>query len=286
MFHVEQLNKNKVKDFLVTGEEFSLVIDAEVPGMLKTTPKPFTNELSKYYDSKEYISHTDSNKTFIDSLYQKVKQYNLKYKKNIITKSFQPKNVLDYGCGTGSFVEYLNQNGIKAFGYEPNENALELAKNKIGDNLLNEDEVFAKKYDVITLWHVLEHIPNYDLILKSLIECLTPNGKLIIAIPNYKSYDAKFYKNYWAAYDVPRHLWHFSKESIKYIAKDFGMIIDNIKPMYFDAFYVSLLSEKYKGNNSLGFLRAFMIGAYSNFRALFNNQYSSLIYVLCNYKKG
>ena len=128
MFHVEQLGKNKVKDFLVTGEEFSLVIDSEVPEMLKTMPKPFTNELSKYYDSKEYISHTDSKKTFLDTIYQKVKRYNLKYKKDIITKSFQPKTVLDYGCGTGSFVEYLNQNNINAFGYEPNENALELAK--------------------------------------------------------------------------------------------------------------------------------------------------------------
>ena len=286
MFHVEQLGKNKVKDFLVTGEEFSLVIDSEVPEMLKTMPKPFTNELSKYYDSKEYISHTDSKKTFLDTIYQKVKRYNLKYKKDIITKSFQPKTVLDYGCGTGSFVEYLNQNNINAFGYEPNEKALELAKNKIGKNLLNEDEVFTKKYDVITLWHVLEHIPNYDLILKSLIECLNPNGKLIIAVPNYKSYDAKFYKNYWAAYDVPRHLWHFSKKSIKYIANNFGMVIDKVKPMYFDAFYVSLLSEKYKGNNSLGLIRAFIIGAYSNFRALFNNQYSSLIYILCNHKKS
>ena len=286
MFHVEQLGKNKVKDFLVTGEEFSLVIDSEVPEMLKTMPKPFTNELSKYYDSKEYISHTDSKKTFLDTIYQKVKRYNLKYKKDIITKSFQPKTVLDYGCGTGSFVEYLNQNNINAFGYEPNENALELAKNKIGEKLLNEDEVFTKKYDVITLWHVLEHIPNYDLILKSLIDCLNPNGQLIIAVPNYKSYDAKFYKNYWAAYDVPRHLWHFSKKSIKYIANNFGMVIDKVKPMYFDAFYVSLLSEKYKGNNSLGLIRAFIIGAYSNFRALFNNQYSSLIYILCNHKKS
>lgn len=279
MFHVEQLKNNQVKDFLVTGEKFSLVIDDEVPGMLRTMPRPFSTELDKYYDSKEYISHTDGENSFFEILYQRVKKYNLAYKKNIVFSTQKPKTALDYGCGTGDFVELLLNNGVQAFGYEPNSNAVRLAKPKIGDNLLIESEVFTKKYDVITLWHVLEHIPNYDLILSELLKCLNPGGRIILALPNHKSYDAHFYKNYWAAYDVPRHLWHFSPTSIKYLAKKFGMIIEQVKPMYFDAFYVSLLSEKYK-QNTFGILRAPLVAMYSNFKAMFTKQYSSLIYVM------
>lgn len=277
---MEHLAKNKVKDFLVTGEEFSLVLDSEIPEMLRTMPRPFPHELHKYYESSAYISHTDAERNFTEKIYQKVKKYNLAYKKKLLSR-FSPTSVLDYGCGTGSFVAYLHTSGISAYGYEPHDNAINIAKQKLRNSLLTREEAFSKKYDIITLWHVLEHIPNYDLILSELKKCLTPGGRIIIAVPNYHSYDAKFYKNYWAAYDVPRHLWHFTSKSIQSIAKKFGTIIEYTMPMYFDAFYVSLLSEKYKGTNKvLAFLRAMLIGGVSNTKAIFSGQYSSIIYVL------
>uniref|UniRef100_UPI0039A4582E class I SAM-dependent methyltransferase n=1 Tax=Ornithobacterium rhinotracheale TaxID=28251 RepID=UPI0039A4582E len=276
---MERLKNNQVKDFLVTGEKFSLVVDDEVPGMLRTMPRPFPSELGKYYDSKEYISHTDGQNNLLEFLYRRVKKYNLSYKKNLAFEPQKPHKALDYGCGTGDFVHLLLQNQVQAFGYEPNEKASQLARHKIGKHLLSENEVFSQKYDLITLWHVLEHIPNYDLIFSELLKTLNPNGRIIVALPNHKSYDAQFYKNYWAAYDAPRHLWHFSPASVQFLAKKFGTIIERVCPMYFDAFYVSLLSEKYK-QNPLGIIRAPLVAAYSNLKAIFTKQYSSLIYVM------
>lgn len=270
-------HKNKLIDLLVSGEEFSLVIDSEVPGMLKTTPRPSINDLWKYYDSDAYISHTDSRQSLMDKIYQRVKTYNANYKRKIISKHGHVGKFLDYGSGTGDFVERLTKHGIDAYAYEPNEKASSLAKNKLDGRLLSDSEVFTNKYDVICLWHVLEHIPNYTQILESLIEQLNPNGKLYIAVPNYTSFDASFYKKNWAAYDVPRHLWHFSPEAIRFIFKNFGMIIESKYPMYFDAFYISLMSEKYMGNK-WGIVRAPMVGVLSNLLALKTGNYSSIIY--------
>lgn len=267
----------KVKDYLVSDEVFELKLSDKYEEMLFTSPTPNLNDLPNYYKSDEYISHNDNATGLINKIYYWVKQCNLKYKRNLIANDRKLK-VLDYGCGTGEFVHYLNQNGFDAYGMEPNPKANEIASTKSKNKIYkNSDFLKDEKFDVIALYHVLEHIPNLEEEISKIVNALKPDGALFIAVPNYKSFDAEYYKEYWAAYDVPRHLWHFTENSIKDIFSRFGMIIDNTYPMWFDSFYISLISERYK-KNKFGIFVAPLIGLLSNLKAMKNNQYSSKIY--------
>lgn len=261
---------------MVSEELFDLVLDQDKQ-MLVTAPLPKPEDLSKYYESESYISHTDSRKGILPYCYQLIKKYSLQKKLKLINRLHAKKgSILDIGAGTGEFLKQAENNDWEIHGIEPNEKARELA-NKKGVFLTKEiGKLTNKKFDVITLWHVLEHLPNLDEEVKKIESLLKPDGTLIIAVPNYKSYDAHFYKEYWAAYDVPRHLWHFSKESMKKLfPKNLKLI--SIKPMIFDSFYVSLLSEKYKTGNHLS-MRAIFVGLWSNIKAWRSTEYSSLIY--------
>lgn len=265
------------KDHLVSGEQFKLVYEPSYD-MLVTRPQPSLEKLPHYYESDDYISHTDSKKGIIPFLYQTVKQYSLRKKVSLITSLHKGcGSVLDVGAGTGDFLVQAKTKGWTTSGVEVNSQARNSAEEK---GILLEESLSSFKnhqFDVITLWHVLEHIPDLKETIATLERLLKPNGYLIIAVPNFKSYDAKFYKAYWAAYDVPRHLWHFSQRSIPKLFLNFNL--RKTKPMIFDAVYVSLLSEKYKTNVSFS-VRAIFIGIWSNLKAIGNGEYSSLIYCL------
>lgn len=276
----------KVKDHSVSGEEFQLILNNEY-GYLETTPQPLVEKLPEYYKSENYISHTNAKRNLFEKTYHVIRNIALKRKLKLINSfSSEEKNLLDIGCGTGAFLKTAKDDGWRVFGIEPNEKARDIANKSCEGSVFNIEklEIFkTHSFDVITLWHVLEHLPNLDaqaLILKTLLK---PNGTLVIAVPNYKSYDAKYYKNFWAAYDVPRHLWHFSRESILRLFKTVEMKVVNTLPMVFDAFYVSLLSEKYK-NSLLKIIPAFFIGWLSNSKAKRSGEYSSIIYVIKNDK--
>lgn len=267
------------KDYTVSGELFKVMKNQKYD-LLVTTPVPV--DLEKYYKSDNYISHTDSKKTLFDKVYQTVKIHTLKKKVSLIN-SFQTeeKTILDVGAGTGDFLISCNKNSWKIFGVEPNSEARKLAKEK---EIVLEKDIKAytdKKFDVITLWHVLEHIENLFEYLKTLKTLLKENGTLVVAVPNYKSYDAQFYKEFWAAYDVPRHLWHFSQNSISKLFSEVSMKIVKTIPMKFDAYYVSLLSEKYK-SKKMKPLTSFWVGFRSNLKARRTSEYSSLMYVIKN----
>lgn len=265
------------KDFLVTGESFSLVWD-DKNLFLRTTPQPQEKDLSKYYESSEYISHTDSKKGLLNFSYQLIKKYSLNKKVKLIKKENNQKGtLLDIGAGTGDFLFLAQNKGWKIDGVEVNEKAQKLAFDKGIVLKKNLDELKNKSFDVITLWHVLEHLPNLHELITQIENKLKPGGTLIIAVPNFKSLDASYYKVFWAAYDVPRHLWHFSKESMKQLFSS-NLKLIKTKPMIFDAFYVSLLSEKYKTGKAFS-LKALWIGLRSNLSAWKTKEYSSLIYI-------
>ncbi|MBT8313907.1 MAG: class I SAM-dependent methyltransferase [Maribacter sp.] len=267
----------RTKDFTVTGEEFELLYDESLQ-MLVTKPQP--QNLDKYYSNETYISHTDSRKTVIDKLYQSIKRFSL-WKKVRLIRKFSPhgKTLLDVGAGTGDFLLKAKNNKWGIEGVEPNFIAKRRAQIKGIELRPDLKGLEGNKYDVITLWHVLEHLPNLDEQIIQLVSLLTAKGTLVIAVPNFNSYDAKKYGKFWAAYDVPRHLWHFSKDSIEKIFSEHGMKVIKVKPMIFDSFYVSLLSEKYrKGRNN--YFKAFSIGLMSNLAAWRTKEYSSQIYIL------
>jgi len=246
--------------------------------LLITDPQP--DNLDKYYESEAYISHTDSKKTLMDKIYQYIKALNIRFKLNLIDHyTNKSKKLLDVGTGTGDFLVAAQKKGWNILGIEPNKNALEKAREKRIAVLPTLNSIPQQKFDIITLWHVLEHLPDLDSQITNLVELLEENGTLIIAVPNYKSYDAKYYKEHWAAYDVPRHLWHFSKTSIDSIFLEHNMKVVKTKPMLFDAFYVSLLSEKYKTGKT-NTLKAIWIGLLSNLSGIWTKEYSSHIYIL------
>jgi 2-polyprenyl-3-methyl-5-hydroxy-6-metoxy-1,4-benzoquinol methylase len=267
----------KCKDYTVSGEVYDVMLNQEFE-MLVTNPVP--KNLSDYYKSEDYISHTDSKKSLFDKVYQAVKNITLKRKLKLINSfNTSSKNILDVGAGTGDFLKVCKNNSWNVFGIEPDSGARNIASNK--QIILQDDlsKITNQKFDVITLWHVLEHVENLQEYISTLHNLLSDNGRLIIAVPNYKSDDAKYYKQFWAAFDVPRHLWHFSKTSISRLFGDVNMTVEKTLPMKFDAYYVSLLSEKYK-SGKMRPIKSFFRGFISNWRARSTKEYSSLIYVL------
>lgn len=274
----------KVKDHSVSGEEFQL-IQNKTYGFLETSPQPEAKRLSDYYKTEDYISHTDSKRNLFEKVYHLVRSISLKKKLKLIN-SFQSleKNLLDVGCGTGDFLQVAQQNNWNISGIEPNEQARQIANQKTNNSVFDSEQLVKFKnhsFDVITLWHVLEHLPNLEQQVLTLKTLLKENGTLIVAVPNHKSNDAKHYKNFWAAYDVPRHLWHFNQDSISKLFGLQNMQVVKTKPMKFDAYYVSLLSEKYK-SGSMNLFKAFWIGLRSNMKAKRSGEYSSLIYIIKN----
>ena len=278
----------KLKDHSVSGEEFQLLHNSELD-LLETSPQPKGEKLSSYYKSEDYISHTDSKRNLFENVYHFVRGIALKRKLNLIN-SFpnENKTLLDIGCGTGDFLQTALKSGWEITGVEPNTEARNIANKKTGNVVIETKglkDLKPNSFDVITLWHVLEHLSNLNDQINSFKNLLKPNGHLVIAVPNYKSYDAKHYKNFWAAFDVPRHLWHFSQESIKRLFTKIDFRIEETHPMTFDAYYVSLLSEKYKSGFMNPF-KGFWIGWRSNSKAKRSGEYSSLIYVLKNNSKA
>ena len=266
----------RTKDFMVSGEEFGLFEVGE-KGLLRTLPLPA--DLSAYYRSEAYISHSDRRKTLFEKLYQGFKGLNLKSKIKLLQRLRANKGrLLDFGSGTGDFLCAAQKAGWETFGVEPDEGARSRGLQKgvrVGSNL---DSVPEALFDMITLWHVLEHLPEPGYVVGELGSRLAQDGYLIIAVPNYRSFDARYYGSFWAAYDTPRHLWHFTKPSLEDLLKGQGFELIREKPMWLDAYYVSWLSEKYK-RNPLGPVRAFLIGSLSNLLALFNGECSSRIYI-------
>ena len=221
-----------------------------------------------------------------EKLYQNVRRITLKRKLKLINEFCEAdkKHLLDFGCGTGDFLKLAQEHHWNVNGIEPNTEARAIANLKTKDYIFNTDKLSSfnpNSFNVITLWHVLEHVSDLEDHIITFKKLLTKEGALVIAVPNYKSYDATHYKKFWAAYDVPRHLWHFSQTSIEKLFSKHDMKIVKTLPMYFDAFYVSLLSEKYKSGFMNPF-KAFWIGLVSNLKAKRSGEYSSLIYIIKN----
>ncbi len=273
-----------VKDYTVSRQDFEVWQCNNCTARF-TQNVPEQSAISLFYQSDNYISHSDTKKGLVNWLYHQVRRRTLQSKKSLITKTsqLQKGEILDIGCGTGAFLHTMQQSGWEISGIEPDENARIKAAQLLNVPPQSPEVLFhlhSNSYDVITMWHVLEHVHNLHSYLSQVNDLLKENGVLFIAVPNYTSGDAALYKKYWAAYDVPRHLYHFSPQSMKQILQQHGMVIKKIKAMWFDSFYVCLLSEKYKtGKNN--FIKAMWNGFKSNWKAWQNKEKcSSIIYVI------
>lgn len=269
-----------LEDYFLTHETFEIK-KCQGCGLLYTTPKPNQKIIGDYYKSESYLSHKNDKKSLIAWLYSFIKNFNLKYKYKVSTENLNCGNLLDIGCGIGDFATFAQKKGWAVFGIEPSGDARKIAEQNLGKNILKPDEILQlndSSFDLITMWHVLEHVDDLHSQVQNLYRLLKPNGRLVIALPNHNSYDAKHYGKYWAAYDVPRHLYHFDRNSLLNIINDTSIKFKKTYPLKWDSFYVSLLSEKYK-SSKIPFFKAFFIGLLSNIYAKTTKEYSSLIYI-------
>jgi 2-polyprenyl-3-methyl-5-hydroxy-6-metoxy-1,4-benzoquinol methylase len=252
-----------------------------------TQDVPDADSIGPYYQSEEYISHSDTGKGIINRLYHRVRKRTLVGKRKLVERiaGVRRGNILDIGAGTGAFLNAMKTTGWHITGLEPDAGARSMAEKLYNLSFRTPDSLFElpqDNYEAITMWHVLEHVHDLNGYVAQLKKLLKPNGKLFIAVPNYTSDDAADYKEFWAAYDVPRHLYHFSPASIKTLMEKHGLKIISYKPMWYDSFYVSLLSSKYKNGKS-NFFGAGWVGFISNLKALLDvRQCSSVIYIISN----
>ena len=275
------VNKLECVDHSASKEKFQIV-SCGTCGFTFTNPRPENSDLDKYYCSEMYISHTNKNRGLFNLTYQTIRKYAIRKKLALLDKITIKGTHLDIGCGTGEFLNACKEAGYKTKGIEPSKLARNQAETNYNLNV-NENtdlEIFKKdEFTSISMWHVLEHIPDLKKTIKELNRITKINGKLLIAVPNIESWDADYYKQHWAAWDVPIHLWHFSKKSIKNLFEHNGFKLVKVKPMIFDAFYVSILSEKFKKTKQK-YLYGVIVGLISNIMAIFTNKgHSSSIYV-------
>ena len=269
-------------DYFLSKEKFTIVT-CDNCEFLFLNPRPDAVEISNYYKSEEYISHSNTKRGVINKVYHIVRKRNHKNKYNLIQTLKRKGTLLDIGCATGEFLNYCKNNGWKVMGIEPDEDAQKFAKTQYNldvfpESLLNDAP--ANKFDVISMWHVLEHVHLLEPRIEQIKTYLQNDGVAIIAVPNAACKDAEIYKEFWAGYDLPRHLYHFTQKSILELFKKNEFTLIETIPMKFDSYYISMLSEKYKtGKGNL--VKAFLNGYISNRWAKGNNNnYSSLIFVL------
>jgi 2-polyprenyl-3-methyl-5-hydroxy-6-metoxy-1,4-benzoquinol methylase len=250
-----------------------------------TCPQPDSEEIGKYYQSEDYVSHSETTKGIVNKLYRVVRRKNTMDKLALVNRfSAHHGDLLDVGCGTGYFLSVCRQDGWRVDGVELSDLARSKAEKRTEQVLFSSTdalEVTGKRFDIITLWHVFEHLYDINASFVQLKRLLKPDGTLILALPNFTGADAGHYKEFWAAYDVPRHLSHFSPKAVSLLAGKHGMKIDSVVPMKFDAFYVSMLSEGLQGKGKIAaLLNGFRQGFLSNYKAGKDGNYSSLIYIL------
>ncbi len=272
----------KTKDYTVTREEFELK-KCKRCHFIVTSPRPTEASIEKYYASVNYISHSGKSNNLFDKIYLAARSITLKWKSDLINHYISKGTVLDFGCGTGDFLCTLKNKGYQVLGVEPNKTAREKAnlklEGKVSENL---NAIKNNSVDIITLWHVLEHVHSLNDTIQNLKKILTEKGHIIIAVPNPSSHDSGKYRNLWAGYDVPRHLWHFTQETMNALLHRNGLKLVAVRPMKLDSYYVSLLSEQYQNPSQLKIIsaiKAMTEGFTSNLLARKNKEYSSLIYI-------
>ncbi len=269
-------------DHTVSRETFQIV-ECESCGFKFTNPRPAENNLGAYYKSEEYVSHSNTKKGFINSTYQSVRKYTLLKKLQLISKFYKTGKILDIGCGTGEFLNTCKNAKWDCTGIEPDSDARKMAIQNYALDVREESDLSSlpdSSFDIISMWHVLEHVPKLNQRVEELKRLIKPNGVIIIAVPNCNSLDAKIYNEHWAAYDVPRHLYHFTPKDIDALFKKHDLKLFRILPMIFDSFYVSLLSEKIK-TGKINIIRSTWNGLRSNLSAMVSGKkYSSQIYLI------
>ncbi|MEI7723884.1 MAG: class I SAM-dependent methyltransferase [Bacteroidota bacterium] len=272
----------KVKDYFLTKEVFTIQ-KCDACGFKFINPRPDKFKIGQYYQSDEYISHDAKKENLISRIYKIARRFSIKTKFSIVSEYGHKGKILDIGCGTGEFLQYCKSSGFDVYGVEPSEKARVFAQqvNKISvTDKLSDYGNAQHSFNCISMWHVLEHVHDLNETLEMVKALLKPDGVFIVAVPNCNSWDAQHYGNFWAAYDVPRHLYHFTDITLTKLVSKHGFIIRKLLPQKLDAFYVAMLSEKYR-TGKINYFKFLILGLWSNFQSGKQKRgHSSQIFVL------
>jgi 2-polyprenyl-3-methyl-5-hydroxy-6-metoxy-1,4-benzoquinol methylase len=274
-----------LKDEFLTKEDFH-ICECLNCGLLYTMPRPDKDHIGAYYKSEDYYSHKENTKGFVPKLYERIKKNNLKNKYQLATNGLSVGKMLEIGCGVGDFLHTAEEHGWECIGVEPSEEAKAIATKRTKASILSSEELESladEQFDLITMWHVLEHVDDLRWEMAQLQRLIKPHGRIVIAVPNYKSYDGQYYKEHWAAYDVPRHLNHFNRTVLTKMFKTKGIELKKMDKLKWDAYYISYMSEQYR-IHSLPLVRGAFRGLISNSKARKSGEWSSLVYIF--EKKG
>lgn len=277
--------KYSLKDFRITQEPFELKRCTSCSFILTDTP-PNAANISSYYESEEYLEHSNKSEGLFSKIYGLVRDFMFGYKYRIIRKVAKGTHLLDIGAASGQFINFMKNKNYRVEGIELSDKAREYAKSNFGLNIRNADELYngedSTKYDLITMWHVLEHLYDLNKVVSRLHDILSEDGVLVIAVPNSDSFDARTYQKYWAAWDVPRHLWHFQPNCFEQLFSKHGFELRKMKMLPFDPLFNALLSERYRhGDSIINIFRAGIIGFLAFLSGLFDvRKASSVVYIL------
>ena len=269
-----------LKDEFLSKEDFH-ICECLNCGLLYTMPRPSKDKIGNYYKSEDYYSHQENKKGFIPKIYECVKKVNLRHKYKLATEGLETGNMMDIGCGVGDFIHTAEVKGWQGLGVEPSDDAKAIAKKRVKANIIRSEELEKLPdgtFDLITMWHVLEHVDELKWQVSQLQRLVKSNGRIVIAVPNYKSYDGQYYKEHWAAYDVPRHLNHFNKQTITKIFKASGLELKKTDKLIWDAYYISYMSEQYK-HHKFPLIKGAYRGLVSNCKARRSGEWSSMVYI-------
>ena len=269
-----------LKDEFLSKEDFH-ICECLNCGLLYTMPRPSKDKIGNYYKSEEYYSHQENKKGFIPKIYESVKKVNLKHKYKLSTEGIETGSMMDIGCGVGDFIHTVEEKGWQCLGVEPLDDAKTIAKTRVKADIIRSEELENlpdASFDLITMWHVLEHVDDLKWQVTQLQRLVKPKGRIVIAVPNYKSYDGQYYKEHWAAYDVPRHLNHFNKQTITKIFKASGLELKKTDKLIWDAYYISYMSEHYKFHK-FPLIKGAYRGLVSNCKARRSGEWSSMVYI-------
>ena len=269
----------KLKDYFLSKEDFE-ILECPRCGLRFTTPRPAPDVIGKYYQSDEYYSHQQNNKGLVPKLYEFVKSFNIKNKASMAVSGLPKGRLLDIGCGVCDFLVEVQKHGWDVQGIEPSDDAKNIAETRLGfrPNDPTQYTIFAdQSFDVITMWHVLEHIDDLHFQTKEIVRLLKSGGRLIIALPNFQTFDCQYYKDKWAAWDVPRHLNHFAPDVLRGMFNSIGFKTIDTQRLKWDSYYISFLSERFL-QHSVPLVRGAWIGLRSNCKARKTGMYSSLVY--------